>query len=99
MGCIGYVVGNGLKKELLTIYAPNSIDKMITGYAYTCAESSHTNSSGSCKNCTLIDFTEEEREAVMIIFGDINRSVVLIAEDQFFFYKTFKHKFIATRKT
>ncbi|KYN19365.1 hypothetical protein ALC57_08305 [Trachymyrmex cornetzi] len=37
-------------------------------------------------------YGEEKREAVMIILGNINKSVVLTAEDQSF-YKTFEGKF------
>ncbi|KYN28334.1 hypothetical protein ALC57_02247 [Trachymyrmex cornetzi] len=35
LGCIGFIMkGNRLKELLSTIYAPNSIDKMLTGHAY-----------------------------------------------------------------
>ncbi|CAG9782212.1 unnamed protein product [Diatraea saccharalis] len=35
LGCIGYVMdGSGLKEALSTIYATNSVDKMLNGHAY-----------------------------------------------------------------
>lgn len=42
MGSIGYIMaGSGLRKLWNTIYAANSIDKMITGYAYSRAVRAH----------------------------------------------------------
>ncbi|KYN50496.1 hypothetical protein ALC57_00134 [Trachymyrmex cornetzi] len=43
MGSIGYIMeGSGLKELFSTIYAVNSIDKMMTGHAYARALRAHT---------------------------------------------------------
>lgn len=42
MGSIGYIMGgSGLKELLSVIYAPISVDKMLTGYAYARAIRGH----------------------------------------------------------
>ncbi|CAG9833247.1 unnamed protein product [Diabrotica balteata] len=43
LGCIGYVMdGSGLKAVLSTIYAPNSVEKMLSGHAYLRSIRGHT---------------------------------------------------------
>lgn len=42
LGCISFIMkGSGLKELLSTIYAPNSIDKMLTGQTYVRAIRGH----------------------------------------------------------
>ncbi|GBM15649.1 hypothetical protein AVEN_95270-1 [Araneus ventricosus] len=42
-GAIGYIMqGSGIKEVLSLIYAPNSLDKMLTGHAYARAVRAHT---------------------------------------------------------
>ncbi|GBN55566.1 hypothetical protein AVEN_205044-1 [Araneus ventricosus] len=42
-GAIGYIMqGSGIKEVLSLIYAPNSLDKMLTGHAYARAVIAHT---------------------------------------------------------
>lgn len=42
MGAIGYIMaGSGLKELWSTIYATNSIEKMMTGHAYSRAVRAH----------------------------------------------------------
>lgn len=43
LGCIEYIVdGSGLKEVLSKMYAPNSIDKMLDGYAFARSVRGHT---------------------------------------------------------
>lgn len=43
MGSIGYIMGgSGLKEVLSVIYAPNSVDHMLSGHAYSRAIRGHT---------------------------------------------------------
>ncbi|GBN12843.1 hypothetical protein AVEN_274269-1 [Araneus ventricosus] len=42
-GAIGYIMqGSGIKEALSLIYAPNSLDKMLTGHAYARDVRAHT---------------------------------------------------------
>jgi len=42
-GAIDYIMqGSGIKEVLSLIYAPNSLDKMLNGYAYARAIRAHT---------------------------------------------------------
>ncbi|KAJ8880838.1 hypothetical protein PR048_017309, partial [Dryococelus australis] len=42
LGSIGYImVGSGLKEDLRNIYAPNSVEKMLTGHVYSRAVRGH----------------------------------------------------------
>lgn len=43
LGSIGYIMGgNGLKEVLSVIFAPNSVDHILSGHAYSRAIRGHT---------------------------------------------------------
>lgn len=71
LGCIGFIMkGSGLKELLSTIYAPNSVDKMLTGHAYARAIRGHLLVQLSLAKCVLndINFNDEECNVIADIF-------------------------------
>lgn len=65
MGCIGYVMaGSGLKEVLSLIYAPVSVDKMLTGHAYARAVRGHMLNQLALGQIILakLDFSAEEEQ-------------------------------------
>ena len=64
LGCIGYIMsGSGLKEVLSLIYAPVSVDKMLTGHAYARAIRGHLLTQLALGRIILekIDFSAEEK--------------------------------------
>ncbi|KYN23235.1 hypothetical protein ALC57_04345 [Trachymyrmex cornetzi] len=73
LGCIGFIMkGSGLKELLSTIYAPNSVDKMLTGHAYARAIRGHLLVQLSLAKCVLddINFNDEECNVIADIFSN-----------------------------
>ncbi|KYN02784.1 hypothetical protein ALC62_06362 [Cyphomyrmex costatus] len=81
------MAGSGLKELLMTIYAPNSLDKMLKGHAYARALRAHILTHLVLSKIVFqnIEFIEEERGEMSIILDDIDRSRILTAESNTFF--------------
>lgn len=67
MGSIGYIMsGSGLKDVLSQIYAPLSVDKMLTGHAYARAVRGHFLAALALGHLVFdrIDFTDDEKSEI-----------------------------------
>ncbi|CAI6365558.1 unnamed protein product [Macrosiphum euphorbiae] len=63
MGSIGYIMaGSGLRELWKTIYAANSIDKMMTGHAYSRAVRAHNMLTPLCLSKIILDEIELTEE-------------------------------------
>ncbi|GBN04668.1 hypothetical protein AVEN_31092-1 [Araneus ventricosus] len=72
-GAIGYIMqGSGIKEVLSLIYAPNSLDKMLTGHAYARAVRAHT-----LLHVTLATIISKE----LVIDDDMDANLQNIIED------------------
>lgn len=95
MGSIGYIMtGSGLKELFNTIYALNSIEKILAGHAYTRAVRAHMLTHLSIAKIVMqsIDFTPDLSAELERILYNFDRSVVLVA-DQEECYKELAEKF------
>lgn len=84
MGCIGMIMaGSGLKELLMTIYAGNSVDKLLHGHAYSRAVRAHILANLTLAGIILdeVEMTPEEREETEKLLSDDERSVVMCAEN------------------
>ena len=65
------------------IYAQNSVEKMLTGHAYARAIRGHILTHLGLEHIILqtIEFTEEHRYTMELILNNIDRSVILRAEE------------------
>ncbi|GBO46400.1 hypothetical protein AVEN_115503-1 [Araneus ventricosus] len=67
MGCIGHTMAeSGLKDVLCLVFAPNSVDKMLTGHVYTRAVRGHLLVQGVLTRIILdgVGISSEEQEAI-----------------------------------
>ncbi|GBM64301.1 hypothetical protein AVEN_189107-1 [Araneus ventricosus] len=66
-GCIGHTMaGSGLKDVLCLVFAPNSVDKMLTGHAYSRTVRRHLLVQGVLTRIILdgVGISSEEQEAI-----------------------------------
>lgn len=73
VGAIGYVMsGSGLKELLSTIYAPLSVEKMLTGHAYSRAVRGHLLTHLALGHIILkfVEFTDDERMEIEDVLTD-----------------------------
>nr|XP_018912013.1 PREDICTED: uncharacterized protein LOC109040498 [Bemisia tabaci] len=76
LGAIGYIMnGSGLKELLCTVYAPNSVEKMMTGHAYSRALRAHFLTYQALTEIILhsMEFSDEaksELEEILILFNE-----------------------------
>lgn len=84
LGCIGSVMaGSGLKELLELLYAGNSVNKILTGHAYSRAVRAHTLTHLSLAKIILdsVDFSDDERDVLDDYTNALNRSSVLTARN------------------
>lgn len=85
MGCIGAIMaGSGLKELQSTIYAENSVDKILNGHAYSRAVRAHMLTNLALAHLILtteVQFTDEEQAEVDSILSDSDRSSILLIKD------------------
>lgn len=82
LGAIGYIMsGSGLEDLLKIIYAENSVDKILSGHAYSRAVRAHflVHASLAKRIMETIDFQDIEREEVERLLLTSDRTVVLTA--------------------
>ena len=86
--------GSGLKELLSTIYAEHSAEKMLNGHAYARAIRAHILCHQAIANIVWhsVDLTEEERTDLGVILNDIDRSAVLVVDNNEC-YKSVARKF------
>lgn len=87
LGSIGYIMsGSGLKDLFNTIYAENSVEKMMSGHAYSRAVRAHILCHLALAKVILqsINF-KKDRDTMDEILNDLNRSVILTATETFRF--------------
>lgn len=80
MGCIGVIMaGSGLRHLLSTIYAENSLDKLLCGHAYARAVRAHTLVHMALSTFIFeeIEFTDGEKPVMEELLLVPNRSAVL----------------------
>lgn len=95
MGSIGSIMaGSGLKELFNTIYALNSIEKIMAGHAYARAVRAHMLAHLSIAKIVMqsIDFTLDQSAELESILYNLDRSVVFMA-DQEECYKELAEKF------
>lgn len=84
MGAIGAIMaGSGLKELLTTIYAENSVDRILNGHAYSRAVRAHILTNYALVSLIVnneIEFTEEEHQEIEKLLL-CERSVILRAAD------------------
>lgn len=78
------MAGSGLKDLLSVIYAQNSVDKMLTGHACARGIRAHILCHLALATIVLqtIDFTDEDRHTMELILHNMNRSVILLVEEE-----------------
>lgn len=79
MGTIGAVMaGSGIRELLTTIYAENSVEKVLNGHAYSRAVRAHLLTNLALTNLIFdeIQFTEKEREETVKLLDGSERSVI-----------------------
>lgn len=82
LGSIGYVMAaSGLEDVFKVIYAANSVEKIMSGHVYSRAVRAHMLSHLSLakKIMDSVEFTDHERDEIVFIVGDIERSGILTA--------------------
>jgi len=85
LGAIGTIMaGSGLDAALKTIYAENSVQKMLDGHAYSRAIRAHmlVHLCLSKVVMNVAEFTDEERNEIDLLLTDIDQSVILDAVDK-----------------
>lgn len=84
LGAIGTIMaGSGLSELLTTIYAQNSIIKMMSGHAYSRAVRAHllTHQALSHFIIQIMELTEEDKETVDRFLSDVQQCTVLQADN------------------
>lgn len=85
MGSIGAIMaGSGLKELLCTIYAENSVDKILNGHAYSRAVRAHMLINLALAHLIFTDevqLTEAEQGEMDRILNDSDRSSILLIKD------------------
>lgn len=84
MGAIGAIMAcSGLKELLTTIYAANSVDKILSGHAYSRAVRAHTLTNLALAHLIFdeIQLTDEEKADVERMLKDTERSLIIHAKD------------------
>lgn len=82
LGSIGYIMaGSGLQDLLKVIFAANSVEKIMSGHAYSRAVRAHVLSHLALakKIMDSIEFTDHERDEMDFIVNDPERSAILTA--------------------
>ncbi|KAJ8891127.1 hypothetical protein PR048_010641 [Dryococelus australis] len=81
------MAGNRLKDLLETIYAQNSMEKLLTGHVYAHAVRGHILSHLALANIIVqsIDFSKEDHLAMENVLKDLDKAVVLTAGKQDFY--------------
>lgn len=76
--------GSGLKELLELVYAPNSVEKMMSCHVYYRAIRSHLLVHRALGNIIIetVDFTEEERLAMENLLTDCDRSKIFSTQYQ-----------------
>lgn len=84
MGTIGNIMaGSGLKELCATIYAENSVEKMMTGHSYARAVRAHTLAHLALAGEVVktLNLTEREKLVVRDVLSDSNKSNILRAHE------------------
>ena len=84
MGAVGTIMaGSGLKDLFCVIYAENSVEKMLSGHAYSRAARAHILAHAALSSLVLeqLELTNEESSAVEKIIVDGDKSIVLRAHE------------------
>lgn len=84
MGCIGTIMGgSGLKELLTTIYAGQSVDKIMNGHAYSRAVRAHilTNLTLASIVFDEVNMTPVERDEIENLLRGTERSLILSPEE------------------
>lgn len=84
MGVMGTIMaGSGLKELFSTIYATNSVDKILTGHAYARAVCAHilTHAALAGKILEHVDFTEQDLTALDQVLNFPDESIILKGAD------------------
>lgn len=84
LGSIGYIMsGSGLEDLFKLIFAPNSVEKIMFGHAYSRAVRAHFLTHLSLAKIILdfIDFTDDERDEIDFILSDAEKCVILTADE------------------
>lgn len=84
LGAIGYIMaGSGLKDLFTTIYAENSVKKMLAGHAYARAIRAHMLSHLSLAHIILesLEFADNDRSVMEQLIGHLDKSTVLGADE------------------
>lgn len=79
---IGYIMGgSGLADIFNNIYATNSVDKIMTGHAYSRAVRAHISIHLALAKQIMddIEFTDDERDEIYYVIGNPERSAILTA--------------------
>lgn len=82
MGSVGVVMsGSGLEELFSTIYAENSVDRLMSGHAYSRAVRAPTLTYLALSTLVLeiIEFTEDDKAFMENILTEFNRSIILTA--------------------
>ena len=84
MGAMGTIMdGSGLMKIFSTIYATNSVEKIVTGHAYARAVRAHilTHAALAGKILEYVDLNEKELRALDQVLNFTDRSIILRGAD------------------
>jgi len=74
LGCIGYIMsGSGLSELLTLIYAPNPLEKVLSGHAYARAVRAHMLVQQALATFIFsdIEFTSEEEDEILLLTNSI----------------------------
>lgn len=101
MGAMGAIMeGSGLRELFCTIYAGNSVEKMLTGHAYARAVRAHILSHATLAGLIFerLALNAQHLEALDNVVNSLDRSIILRANDDEAF-RAVTEKFAAMLKT
>ncbi|KAJ8729647.1 hypothetical protein PYW08_001228 [Mythimna loreyi] len=90
LGCIGYIMaGSGLKEVLSLIYAPVSVEKMLSGHAYSRAIRGHLLTQLALGQIILqkIDFSDDEQFEIEDLLEQFDTETVELRLEQQMFHE------------
>lgn len=90
LGCIGYIMaGSGLKEVLSLIYAPVSVEKMLSGHAYSRAIRGHLLTQLALEQIILqkIDFSDDEQFEIEDLLEQFDTETVELRLEQQMFHE------------